>query len=376
MGRGSVVGASTPAPTPPAPPTSVSGHDKPGDEGKKIVVEWALSADDGGGSRTVTGYEILRAASPEGPFTPTGTTAGIGERSAVDAVEADGTDHYYVVRALTVGSYADSPPSGPVRSSAQWFRPALGIVLVSTLLFCGACLWVLYRSRRGAKLYIRPISGIDAIDEAIGRATEMGRPILFLPGLHEANDAPTLAAFSILARVAKKVAEYQTRLIVPNRYSMVMVVAQEVVKNAYTAAGRPEAYSEKDVFFITQEQFAYVAAVNGIMLRDRPATNFYLGAFFAESLMLAETGFQAGSIQIAGTDQPIQIPFFVAACDYTLIGEELYAAAAYLSDDPRQKATLKAQDYGKAAVLALLAVGTLLASLDITWLTRLFTIAY
>src|SRR2546428_13082890 len=102
------------------------------------------------------------------------------------------------------------------------------------------------------------------------------------------------------------------------------------------------------------------------MLRERPATNFSLGAFFAESLVLAETGFQAGSIQIAGTDQPIQIPFFVAACDYTLIGEGLYAAAAYLPDDPKQRATPKAQAYGKAAGLATLAAGTILVSLGAT----------
>jgi len=188
-----------------------------------------------------------------------------------------------------------------------------------------------------------------------------------VPGLQEANDVPTLAAFSILSRVAKKAAEYQTRLIVPCYYSMVMIVAREVVKGAYLEAGRPDAYREHDVFYVTQEQFAYVAAINGIMLREKPATNFYLGAFFAESLVLAETGFLAGSIQIAGTDQPIQIPFFVAACDYTLIGEELYAAAAYLSDDPRQKATLKAQDFGKAGILGLSAVGALLWVTLPTW---------
>ena len=83
--------------------------------------------------------------------------------------------------------------------------------------------------------------------------------------------------------------------------------------------------------------------------------------------MLAETGFMAGSIQIAGTDQPIQIPFFVAACDYTMIGEELYAAAAYLSEDPKQKATLKAQDFGKAVVLGVTAVGALLWVMLPTW---------
>jgi hypothetical protein len=84
-----------------------------------------------------------------------------------------------------------------------------------------------------------------------------------------------------------------------------------------------------------------------------------MGMFYAESLILAETGFVAGSIQIAGTDQLIQIPFFVAACDYTLMGEELYAASAYLSKEPQQLGTLKAQDWGKVLAIALMFAGVI-----------------
>jgi len=92
-------------------------------------------------------------------------------------------------------------------------------------------------------------------------------------------------------------------------------------------------------------------------LRERPATNFYLGLFYAESLILAETGSLAGSIQISGTDQVTQIPFFVVACDYTLIGEELYAASAYLGREPLLMGTLKAQDWAKGAFAVALLIG-------------------
>ena len=363
------VPVTSPAPegSPPAPPTGVTAKDSPGDEGKKITVTWRPSADDGGGTGAVVGYELLRGTSPAGPFEGTGVKIAAGVSQAVDEVPADATDYVYVVGALTTGPRADSAPSAPARSSPQWFNPGKTSVALFTFVFCVVAATVLVMARRGANFYIRPIGGINAIDEAIGRATEMGKPILYVCGLQEADSVSTLAAFSILSRVARKAAEYQSRLIVPCYYPMVMVVAREVVKGAYLEAGRPDAYREGDVFYVTQEQFAYVAAVNGIMLREKPATNFYLGAFYAESLVLAETGFRAGSIQIAGTDQPIQIPFFVAACDYTLIGEELYAAAAYLSDDPRQKATLKAQDFGKASVLALMAAAAVLWAVAPSW---------
>ncbi|MEK7866988.1 MAG: DUF6754 domain-containing protein, partial [Planctomycetota bacterium] len=123
---------------------------------------------------------------------------------------------------------------------------------------------------------------------------------------------------------------------------------------------------------LSNDQFSYVAAVDGIMMRDKPAANFYMGYYYAESLLLAETGAATGAIQIAGTDSVTQLPFFIAACDYTLIGEELYAASAYLSRDPMQLGSLKGLDYGKALLIALLLVGTLLVSFEIEFVKKLF----
>jgi len=202
----------------------------------------------------------------------------------------------------------------------------------------------------------------------------MGRPILYVLGLGTAATISTLASYAILARVARKVAQYQSRLIVPNYDPIVMAVAQETVKQAYMDAGRPDLYNEKDVFFVTHAQFAYVAAVNGIMLREKTATNFYLGKFYAESLLLAETGNIAGSIQIAGTDEPSQLPFFVTACDYTLIGEELYAASAYLAREPLLLGALKAQDMVKGVAMLWLLFGAILMSFNLSWLRDLISV--
>src|SRR5262249_54632573 len=137
-------------------------------------------------------------------------------------------------------------------------------------------------------------------------------------------------------------------------------LAQEMVKNGFLEAGRPESYDPNSVRYITSEQFAYVAAINGIILRDRPAANLYLGAFFAESLILAETGFSTRAIPGARTANVHQLPFMVVACDYTLIGEELYAASAYLSREPRLLSTLKGSDYMKVLIILLLLIGSVI----------------
>lgn len=298
---------------------------------------------------------------------------GSRELDAPDHIP-DFCDFYYRVDAVTVVAEvrSSSDIAGPVQSRGQWFNTGRAPVLIAVLIFAVLTVVFVQKARRGHDLYVRPLAGIEAVDDAIGRATEMGKPILYLLGAGTAADIATLASFTILSRVSKKVAEYQTSLIVPCYDPIVMSIAQDIVKTGYMDAGRPDAYKPDSVFFITQSQFAYVAAVNGIMLRDLPATNLYMGKFYAESLIFAETGALAGSIQIAGTDEVAQIPFFVVACDYTLIGEELFAASAYLGREPLLLGTLKAQDYAKAAILVLAIVGVIAVNMGqsegLSWL--------
>jgi len=153
-----------------------------------------------------------------------------------------------------------------------------------------------------------------------------------------------------------------------------MVTAREVVKEAYLNAGRPDAYNDDMVYYLTDDQFGYAAGVDGLIVRQKPATIFYQGAFFAESLILAETGNSIGAIQIAGTAMPAQLPFFVAACDYTLIGEELFAASAYLSYEPRLLGSLKGQDLGKMIIILALIVGFVIQVLGLYNFASLFRV--
>jgi hypothetical protein len=187
--------------------------------------------------------------------------------------------------------------------------------------------------------------------------------VLYVTGIEEVTDIQTIASLLILGHVAEMTAEYDTDIKVANTYPMTMVIAEEIVRNGYANAGRLDAHRPENVMFITSEQFAFAAAVTGMILRDRPATNIYLGRFFAESLILAETGYLTGAVQIAGTCEFTQLPFFVAACDYTLIGEELYATSAYLSRDPDQIAQIKAADVVKVVAAAVVIIGVIFATL-------------
>ncbi len=366
----------------PSPPTEVEASDTPNDNGHSITVTWKLSADDGAGRNNVVSYEVLRSDSPDGEFEVRGL-APAGENTFEDkgAKEKEDAnylpphkDFYYKVRARGDGLFSDSEVSLPAHASGQWYHTGKTPVVVAVIAFSTFALIFITLARKGKKLYVRPLAGIEAVDEAIGRATEMGKPILYILGLGSADMIATIASFTILSRVAKKVADYQTQILIPCCDPIVMAVAQETVRAAYLESGRPDQYKEENIYYLTSMQFAYVAGVNGIMLREKPATNFYLGKFYAESLLLAETGSLAGSIQISGTDEIAQIPFFVAATDYTLIGEELYAASAYLGKEPILLGTLKGQDWSKAVVMIALILGALAATFNFQFFLNLFAV--
>ena len=247
---------------------------------------------------------------------------------------------------------------------SRWFTlggpRAMYVAIVAAM--AALLYYYLFRARRGDEIYIRRIAGVDAIEESVGRSTEMGRPVLYVTGVEDITNIQTIASLLVLGQVAEMTAEYDTELKVANFYPITMVVAEEIVRQGYANAGRSDAHRPENVMFISAEQFAFAAGVNGIILRDQPATNIYIGRFFAESLILAETGYLTKAIQIAGTAEITQLPFFIAACDYTLIGEEMYAVSAYMTRESRLLAMLKSTDVIKAFVIALLLAGAVFAT--------------
>lgn len=224
---------------------------------------------------------------------------------------------------------------------------------------------VMILTARRKQLFIRRIQGLTAIDEAIGRATEMGRPMVCTTGLGGKQggiEIVTLQALSIVTYIIRSSARFGTRSIVPVFDSQMLPVTQEAVRDAYAAEGRPEMYNPDDVRFLSSNQFAYAASVAGLIWREKAAANFLFGYYYAESLILAETGQQVGAIQVAGTPTTTQIPFFIAACDYVIIGDEFYAASAYLSREPTALGSLVGQDIAKGILIAIVLIGTALVS--------------
>ena len=352
------------APIPDKGAITVVVEDTPNDNGDRITVKWT---DPGYQDlEGFTGYEILRRVADSTETSVIGK-AVYGQTEFIDEKAPIHRQFVYKVAAVVGDQRIESAESNPASSIVQWFNWSKISVVVIGIFVCGAVIFFIETAKRGKKLFLRRIAGLEAIDEAVGRATEMGRPVLFVAGTQDMDDVQTLAGLTILGRVSRTIAQYDSQINMPCRSSLVMTAGREMIKESYAMAGRPDAYSDDMVHYTTDEQFGFVAAVNGIMVREKPATCFYLGAFFAESLILAETGNSIDAIQIAGTAMPAQLPFFVAACDYTLIGEELFAASAYLSNEPKQLGSLKGQDIGKAVAMAAIVIGVIAVTLNTAW---------
>jgi hypothetical protein len=220
------------------------------------------------------------------------------------------------------------------------------------------------RMRRGRPLpKLRPLPALEALDEAVGRAAEMGRPVHMTPGPGSITSPEVLASFPVLAHLARTAARCDARLIETNADVVVQALSEEVMRQGYLKGGRPHRFRSEDVRFLSESQFAYAAGVMGLFRRERPAASVLWGMFNAEAMVLVEAGAEVGALQVAGTTNTYQLPFFVAGCDQTLIGEELYAASAYLARDPVLVGTVVAQDWARLGILALLVAGLVLSNL-------------
>jgi hypothetical protein len=225
------------------------------------------------------------------------------------------------------------------------------------------------------KIHIRRIPGLDAIEEVIGRSVEMGRPVFDIIGMGQFTDiyaTQTIAGLSILSYVSELCAKLGAELYAPQARVDVMPVAIEVVRDAYRAEGKLEELDvDEQLPYLSGTQFAWASGIIGMAARMRPAGNIMIGPFWAESMMFAETFDRVGSMQVGGTARTYQIPFFAALCDYVLIGEEIFAAGAYVSKDPQQIGSIAAQDWFKLAAIAISIIGALLSSVGMNIIAEL-----
>jgi len=193
-----------------------------------------------------------------------------------------------------------------------------------------ALIYLESKTRTGTKLSLRRIPALDAIDEAVGRATEMGGPVHFACGEGHLTDlwAPMLIAG--------------------------MSVGRHVLDELDIS------YSLR---YLSDNDYAWAAGTWEIFESEGVVSNIMAGGFSAMALPMVSVSAQYGHLQVAGTGAIAQLPWFAAVCDYAIIGEDLFAAGAYLSEDPVLISNIVVQDLVKTFTLIVIVLGLIAGAL-------------
>lgn len=223
-----------------------------------------------------------------------------------------------------------------------------------------------YYMGRGKLPYIRRVAALDAIEDAVGRSTEMGKPVVCSFGIG-GFDYWTMAGLSILSNVAGVCAQTDTRLIVPTGGGhdsyMVREQAVDLVRTQYLLAGKPEMFNEDDLPFLSGEQYAYTPGYVGILVRERPGAVIMTGSHYSEAMNITEMSNAVEAFTITAGCYTGNMAALACASDYIMLGEEQPAAGAYLSRDPQQVASIRVQDIYKFIGVALIILGLIAINL-------------
>ncbi len=135
------------------------------------------------------------------------TTLPVGTVMYTDQSVDNGTEYSYWIVSY-MGGYIEATSERAIAvPSAQWlYRGRIGMLIILSLM-AAIIIYYIESSKKGKELFIREIAGLAAVDDAVGRATEMGKPVLYIPGIMDMDDVQTIAGLTILGRVAKVVAE-------------------------------------------------------------------------------------------------------------------------------------------------------------------------
>jgi hypothetical protein len=186
-------------------------------------------------------------------------------------------------------------------------------------------------------------------------------PVLYVPGAGGVENMATIASLTLLADVADAMPKEGPGITVYAAHPLFFIAAEELL------SGRENV----QMLYVCPDRPTFGLALTGAVLRDPPETMVVVGNTEDETLLLTEVGARSGVMQIAGTDTVQQIPFMIATCDLTLIGEELFLAGPQLSLDGFRAAPLL-HDRLKLLAWFLILAGILAAKLGWGWYLALF----
>jgi hypothetical protein len=211
------------------------------------------------------------------------------------------------------------------------------------------------------KTTIRAMPALEAIDEAVKRSVEQGKPVVFSEdrgaNITYSGESGSLALVGLLmlGYVARMCARLGATLWVPVGFDVMVPLSQETVREAYVLEGKQDEYDPTMIAYLTNTP-AFTAGLVDYMLKNRPGAFINIGCAGAETLTQLENAKIVGAINISGS-YVNRTSDLIIASDYCLLGDEMYAAAAKVSDDESISNTVAGSDIVKVLLIALTLIG-------------------
>ena len=234
----------------------------------------------------------------------------------------------------------------------------LGLFLIAAVLLLG--LTLLRRRRPGM---LRPIDAYERLLRSVGLAVENGTRLHISLGrgnLFTARGGSALAGLAMLRRLAELTSVSDRHPIVTSGDASLAILSQDTLQSGYRAAGAEEQYRLNTGRLTGLTPFSYAAGAMPVTSDENVSTNVVLGDLGAESALLVEAADRENSNLVAASDNlSAQSVFYVSSQD-PLIGEELFAAGAYVGAGPAHEASLNVQDILRWLIILAIIIGSAL----------------
>jgi hypothetical protein len=243
---------------------------------------------------------------------------------------------------------------------------ALGTLAVFAALIA---LFLLAARRRGARPpALREIEAFQRLPGTVGLAVETGRRLHLSLGsgvVGQAETATTLAGLMAVGRIASDAVVSDKPPVITTADGTAMLLAQDVLRQEYREQNALERFESTSARVAGLSPMAFGAALAPLVKDELVAGNVIIGPAGAEALLLAEAGRRAGVPTLAGTDNLSAQAALFAAADDALLGEDVFAGAAYLGRAQAHIASLRAQDVMRVLVILVILAGTVAKTLGL-----------
>lgn len=233
---------------------------------------------------------------------------------------------------------------------------ALGLLVAAAVL-----LLVLTFLRRRSPATLRPIAAYERLNRSVGLAVENGTRLHISLGrgsLFTARGGSALAGLAMLRRLAERTSVSDRPPIVTSGDASLAILSQDTLQSGYRAAGAEEQYRLSTGRLTGLSPFAYAAGTMPVTRDEYVSTNVIMGDFGAESALLADAAERENTNLIAASDNLSAQSIFYASSQDPLIGEELFAAGAYVGAGASHEASLNAQDILRWLIILAIIIGS------------------